>query len=154
MGLDASTAGGTGSPEIVRADPRQRRLAILTVLATAIVGAVAIHWVLPWAIESIERAVRGGMPRSVVCKSTLGVLCAFAFLVAGFGFWIARLGRSIVAAGRFPPPGQKVIRDTRVLTGRAAEALGRTQTLLGTALIVLAAALLVVASYGLAVLTR
>jgi hypothetical protein len=135
--------------EILRADPQLRRRAVTMVLATAVCGAAAIHWLLPWAHATVEQAVREGMPRSVVCKSTLGVLSIFAFTVAGFGVYIVRLGRSIVAAGRFPPPGQKVIRDTRVLTGRAAELLGRTQTFLGSALIVCAAALLALTTYGL-----
>jgi hypothetical protein len=135
--------------EILRADPKLRRRAIYLVLITAVAGAAAIHWLLPWANATVEEAVRGGMPRSVVCKSTLGVLSVFALTVIGFGAYIARLGRSIAAAQRFPLPGQKVIRDTRVLTGRSAQMLGRAQAFLGTALIVVASALLVLTGYGL-----
>jgi hypothetical protein len=154
-----SSTGGNGAtaapaPDIIRADPRLRRLALLMVLGTAVLGGAAIEWLLPWANATVEEAVRGGMPRSVVCKSTLGVLSGFALMVAAFGVHTARVGRRVALAAEFPLPGTRVIRDTPVLRGRTAVLLGRSQTFLGNALVVLAAALLALTAYGLAALMR
>ena len=43
--------------------------------------------------------------------------------LVGMGGWFWRLGRRINLADRFPPPGMKVIKDTRVRTGPKARAL-------------------------------
>jgi hypothetical protein len=127
---------------------------MIIVVGTAAVGAAVIHWLLPWATATVDQAVRDGMPKSVVCKSTLVVVSVFAITVAAFGMHTARLGRRIAAAGQFPLPGTRVIRDTRVLRGRAAVLVGRGQTFLGRALVVLSIALVAVTSYGLAKLTH
>jgi hypothetical protein len=131
-----------------------RRTAILVVLITTVLGAAAIQWLLPWATATVDQAVRDGMPRSVVCKSTLAVLSVFALTVAAFGLHTARLGKRVSIARQFPLPGTRVIRDTRVVRGRAAVLVGRGQAFLGKALIVLSAALLALTSYGLAKLSH
>ena len=153
MDVNPSGGGVAGAPEILRADPRLRRQAMILLVVVTALGSAAIQWLLPWANATVEEAVRSGMPRSAVCKSTLAVLSVFAFAVAAFGLHTARMGRRIRAAGQFPLPGARVIRDTRVIRGRAADMLGRAQTFLGAALIVLCAALVALTSYGLAKLT-
>jgi len=154
VNVPAGDGGGAAAPDIIRADQRLRRLAILIVVGTTVLGAAAIHWLLPWAATTVKQAVSDGMPRSVVCKTTLAVLSVFALTVAGFGFHTARLGKRVAVARQFPLPGMRVIRDTRVLRGRAADLLGRGQACLGKALIVLSAALLALTSYGLAKLSH
>lgn len=52
----------------------------------------------------------------------LGVLTLPVYLFA-WGFWT--MGRAVVSSERYPPPGMRVVRDTRVVTGRAAVRRGR-----------------------------
>ncbi|NQU22182.1 MAG: hypothetical protein HQ567_12935, partial [Candidatus Nealsonbacteria bacterium] len=54
----------------------------------------------------------------------------------GMGFWFWWLGRKIVRADRYPPPGMKVIRDTPVRTGAAAGRLAIAAQITGLLLAV------------------
>ena len=156
--MDENPSSGKGDTstesEILQADPVMRRTAISIVLITTVLGAAAIEWLLPWAAATIDQAVQSGMPRSVVCQSTLAVLSVFALTVAAFGLHTARLGKRVSIARQFPLPGTRVIRDTRVVRGRAAVLVGHGQAFLGKALIVLSTALLALTSYGLAKLSH
>ena len=110
----------------VRAHPEARRQAIVFVVATATLGTVLIlavnyygeplrHWVLsdPHAAPRRLRVLFGGF--AVAASAPLIVFAAY--------LW--RLGRAIVRAGQFPPPGQPVVRDIETVEGPAALARGR-----------------------------
>jgi hypothetical protein len=148
--LSSDVAGGRERPEVVRADPRLRKQALVMVVVATALFTGAVEWLVPWTNQTIAQAMREGMPRSAVCKSALVVLSVFAVSVAGFGAYVIALGRRIASAQRFPLPGQAVIRDTRVVSGRVAVLFGRCQAFLGGTLIVLAASLFGLSCYGLA----
>jgi len=60
-------------------------------------------------------------------------LSAVALLLApllGFGAYLWSLGRRVIRASTFPPPGLRVIRDTPVISGEAAVLRGRQLKLL------------------------
>jgi len=72
------------------------------------------------------------------------LVAALAFLCASAGvtgMFIFRRGRHVLREGRFPASGERVLRDTVVLTGQAALKRGRILTVLGAALFLSAVAL-------------
>lgn len=143
-----------GEPEILRADPRARRGVLTIVVLAGVIGLLAIEWLLPWARGRVEQAVyEGSLAKSAVCKSILIFLMAVATSVGGIGVYAFRFGRRVACEERFPPAGMKVVRDTRVLQGRAARLLGRAQAINGALLVVLAFALFALCAYGFLALT-
>ena len=45
-------------------------------------------------------------------------------LAMAMGYWLGRLSVRIWSCQRFPPPGMAVVRDTRLVTGARARAMG------------------------------
>jgi len=137
------------APDVVRADPQARQRAIAIVLGGGICGVVAIRWLLPWARGRLAQSVYdGSLPQSVVCKSVLVGLMLVAASVVAFGVYAYRFGQRVVEEERFPPAGTKVVRNTRVVNGRAARLLGRAQAINGAVIVVLGFALLGLCAYG------
>lgn len=121
-------------PEIQPADPAARRAALLTLCVCALLGACVV-----WSFErylsgtlaaSDPEAYRERLYRAVYA---LAVLSFVGLLLAGGG--LMQLGRRILVAERFPPPGAWVVRPTPVRTGRRARILGRCVLLAGTLLL-------------------
>ena len=103
--------------ELLRADPRMRRIAVAIVVAAAALGGIAL-----WAMR---RWLDGMIQPSPASQSHL--LIAFIWLVGvtvlmlvALGAYLFHYGRRVRAASLFPPPGAKVVRDTPVLRGAAA----------------------------------
>lgn len=138
-----------GSIEVVSADPVARRRALWLVTSATLLGAGVIFWLLPWARDALAQAVQDGrLGKGAVCKSALLGFMLLALPVGGFGVYAYRFGRRVEREQRFPPAGVSVIRDTRVLHGRAAGLLGRAQAINGALLVVLAIALFGLCAYG------
>jgi hypothetical protein len=78
----------------------------------------------PTQVDARLRLVAGGFGVAFGVPTLLG---------AGY-LW--RFGGRIVSVNRFPPPGMRVIRDTVVLTGSAAQWRGRALQVLAVVLIV------------------
>ena len=64
------------------------------------------------------------------------------------GVSMIRTAKLTVDSAQFPAPGAKVIRDTRILRGSRAVALGRVQRILGALLVACALALLALCTYA------
>jgi hypothetical protein len=138
---------------VVRADPRARRLALLLLAGGTVAGVLVLGWILPWLLESLEEAAdTGRVSYRAICIGFLVFVGAIALGVTAIGVSIARNGSRVIAAGRFPLPGARVVRDTRVQTGRAAMVVGRGQRVIGFLLIVLAAALFALSVYAIRLL--
>lgn len=121
--------------EILRADPEARRRALIALAAVAAVAVVTVAWGLPAAEEFLRRQPPAEAARIVT------VLALAAFLPAiPLGYFVWRHGQRIVASGRFPPPGTRVIRDTPVVTGREAGSRGVALRTMGALLAALGAA--------------
>jgi hypothetical protein len=121
---------------IQRADARSQKMAILTVIAVLIGGAVLGTVFQGWI------TVVSGMPLDTAIAS---LTTAFNWSVgigtvvlgaAGCHFWWR--GNRVRQTRRFPHPGALVIRDTVVLEGQAAVSRGTVLQILGVTLIVCA----------------
>jgi hypothetical protein len=111
-------------PEIQPADPVARRRALIAAAVIAAAGWAAYFALQNWLAdlrslppESAQEALEDAMIWGT-WAATLPVLV--------FATWLWLLGRRVRRAGRFPPPGAKVIRDTPVLIGRDARVRGAT----------------------------
>ncbi len=125
-------------------DPRARRNAVLLVIMLAVLGTIALI-AMERFIDDLRELTREDPYLAIVrVNSAIKLLAVSIGLgLAGFAAWLARLSLQAHRTQRFPPPGTRVIRETRVLTGEAARARAR----LGFGL----AAAVAVAGLGLAV---
>ena len=151
---DDPGAPTTSPPQIVRADPRRRRLAVVIVLVALILGAFGIAWGLPALAEWVAADTSPGrVSRArMVCLAFGAIIVLLAAAVIGSGRRIARYGKEAVAVGRFPPPGMPVLRDGVALSGRPALMLGRFYRGIGITLAVLGVALLGLGGYAVVLL--
>jgi hypothetical protein len=134
------------APELLRADPRARRTALVAVGLVAVAGAAAIQWLLP---RLATLASTGTISRKSICIGFLVFLVAFVVPVVLAGIQNVRRGRDAVRTEQFPSPNTRVLVDTRVARGRSAVTLGRVQQVLGALLVIAALALLGVATFGI-----
>jgi len=120
---------------IVRADKKARRLAMVILAGGLLLGVSLMLWVMPWVQRSLERQGRETALRA------LQVMTAIVFLsLAPFSVYLYWYGWRVVRSRRMPPPGTRVIRDTKVIEGDAAVTRGRLAMAL--AVILLAVSLL------------
>jgi hypothetical protein len=138
--------GESAAPELLRADPRTRRIALVAIGVIVAVGIVANEWLLP---RLAALASTGSISRKSICIGFLVFLIVFVVPVVLAGIQNVRLGRSAVQSGEFPSQKTRVLIDTRITRGAAAVALGNVQQLLGALLVIAGLALLGVAGFGL-----
>jgi hypothetical protein len=109
--------------EIQRGDPSARRKAVTILVVGAIAGVtllVVAGAVRPDLEAWLKEDLRG---RSRIVLGAIAVLMAGPLLALAAYLW--RLGGRVVATGRFPPSGTRLVRDTPVVTGGAAARAGR-----------------------------
>ncbi len=108
--------------DIQRADPAARRTALILLGCATLAGAalmIGANQLRPRFEAWLEHyGSRVGLTLVGIAIITLGPLL-------GFAWYLWSLGRRTVRAGRYPPPGLRVTRDTPVLTGQAARRRGR-----------------------------
>jgi hypothetical protein len=103
------------SDQMVPADPSLRRRAVWLLVAVAVLGA--------WAITVMSaqlREVRSLATMERWLWSAVGLASGGSVV---FGVCLARLAQRVFRTGQYPPPGQRVIRDTPVRRDRAARQL-------------------------------
>ena len=108
-------------PPIQSADPGERRRVLALIAGATLLGAAVFSRfddIAQWVIADPAHAVM----RSNLLIATL-LIPAGVMLFASRRLW--RVGDQTRRAQRYPPPGQKVIRDTAILEGPAAERRGR-----------------------------
>lgn len=111
--------------EIQIADPAARKRAIWLVFAL-----IAIAGVIVFFLNSRESQINQWMAnnaQSWVARPEILWLTAFVLTLPllGGAVYVYRQGIRIVQAQRIPAPGQKVIKDTPVITGKKAIRQGR-----------------------------
>ncbi|MEW6265321.1 MAG: hypothetical protein AB1641_19760 [Thermodesulfobacteriota bacterium] len=118
--------------EIIHADKKARKKVLILVVLAGIAGAGLAVWIAPAYLRYLQGIEPG---RAVVLvKTTLVIL----FLApAPIGAHMFGLGRKAAREERFPPSGLKIIRDTKVITGRPAVIRGRIIQTLATVMILL-----------------
>lgn len=112
-------------PETQPADPQARRRAVWAILAIVILsGAFAIG--LHFQGERLEQMAQQKLIE-LADRPAILFLVAFVVMIplVGASIPVYRQASRIVKSGRIPPPGQKVIRDTPIITGRKAIRQGR-----------------------------
>lgn len=125
--------------EIRRADPRTRQLAIAIVLLGALLGAVLIAGFEHYRPELETWLRRDPSASSTALAAVAALACLPLFAAAGY---LLLYGSRIVSAEMYPPPGGKLFRDTRVLTGPAAMRRGRLLQAIGAVILAACFALL------------
>jgi hypothetical protein len=125
----------TSQGRVLKADKRARTL----VLAAGAIGVFAVIvlavWVIPWGHGYLQEQE----PRVVlwVVEAVVAVIFLSVVPLAVYLYW---LGRQVVRHRQLPPPGMKVIVDTRVIEGDPAVTRGRI--VMALAVILLAVGLL------------
>lgn len=109
---------------IARADPQARRLAAITAGVMLLIGSLLL-WLLAGRLRAIRKLVE--QDPAAAAKQAMQVAAWVAWAggagLGGLGAWLWCLGRRINRSGRYPPPGMRVLRDTRLRTGREARNL-------------------------------
>jgi uncharacterized membrane protein YidH (DUF202 family) len=65
--------------------------------------------------------------RTILAVKVIAWVTGIGFV--GCGLWFFHLGHRINQAGRYPPPGMRVVRDTRVRTAGSARAMANAALL-------------------------
>jgi len=107
-------------PEIQKADPKARRNAIFSVLLGAVAG-TALYFLLELSIGNVNLWVQANANFLVEHHylTFLGMLLMVSPILL-IAFYLIRFTRQIIKTERFPPPDTPVIRNVRVLEGKAA----------------------------------
>lgn len=128
--------------EVQKADPAARRQALLVIVFATAIGALLIT-----GFEHLSQPFHEWLssePAETVRRARLAVYVS-AFVVSApviaFAIYLWLLGARVLRAKRFPPPGLRVIRDTRVVDGPAAVTHGHAIQVLAVCLGVSAALL-------------
>ena len=109
---------------MIRADPRARRKAVFLIIVGTLIGAVLIVSFERYRGELHEWLLADPSGHRIqLLLYSLAVLGAVPLIAFALYLWV--LGVRVVQAQQFPPPGQRVVRDTAVVTGEAARSRGR-----------------------------
>ena len=112
----------TSSDEIIPADKGLRKRTIILVigivLAAMILGPYLNGYLADLRQEGVERPE---LAYSKMIALTKWILGSAALLITLTGVYLLVIAFRALKAGRYPPPGMKVIKDTRVKTGRQAK---------------------------------
>lgn len=129
----------------VRADRRLRGVTFAVVVVLVIAGVVLLQVLLPQYLDYLRTLSQTDPDRlrAEYKRAFFWMFGLMGVLGAMIGLHTLRLGMRTRRAGEFPPPGVKVIVDTRVLQGRRAQ-----QAALA---LIIGGALFAVAAVGLAV---
>ncbi len=113
-----------GNDRMARADPQARRLAAVVAVVMLAVGGVLL-WLLEARLRDIRKLVEENPAAAAEQALQIAAWVAWAggAGLVGLGVWLWRLGRRINRTGRYPPPGMKLVRNTRIRTGRQARNL-------------------------------
>jgi len=109
--------------ETQRADPNARRIAVAIVACGTVVGVVLITVARRFRPEFETWLEQDLSARLTFVIMTLTSLTTGPVL--GLAAYAWHLGRRVLNAERYPPPGLRLIRDTPVVTGPAAGRRGR-----------------------------
>ena len=115
--------------KIIPADRTYRRTVLIIYIVLVFMGIVLIGWVFPRSqayLEGLEAQNALGILKAalVVLFLSIGPLAVYLFTV----------GRKMMQYGRFPPPGMKVIADTKLVEGKKVKLQGQVVVVLSPGL--------------------
>lgn len=134
--------------EIQPADPAARARALWLVLIILIFGGallVALYFheerISEWARENLVQLAQ---------QPTFLFLVVFVLMLplVGVAVHVYRLASRVVKSKRMPPPGQKVIKDTPIITGSKAVRQGRSMQVMAVIMAIIG----VLLPFGLAII--
>lgn len=106
--------------KVIKADKRIRAIVIFVYIISVLALAVLLFWVFPWSKGKLEQTEPEVMLRII------RVVIAFIFLsIVPFGLYICCFGWRVIKHKQMPPPGTKVIFDTKLLEGSKAVTRGK-----------------------------
>ena len=122
------------------ADPALRRRTWLLVALVLAVSSMGFFWLQAWIADLESRPPPAALAAllSALRICTVGIVV----LLVGFALYLWRFARRVARDGRFPPHGQRVIRDTPILEGIAARRRARILRALAVLLVLSSLALL------------
>jgi len=119
---------------IIKADRLVRTVIVVAWIICVIMGVVMVKWIVPWGQDRLEKAEPAEALRIIQ------VVVAFIFLsTLPFSACLYWLGRRAVVYRQMPPPGTRVIKNTRLLEGD--DAVKRGRLIMGIAVVLLVVAL-------------
>jgi UDP-N-acetylmuramyl pentapeptide phosphotransferase/UDP-N-acetylglucosamine-1-phosphate transferase len=104
---------------VIKADKRARMLFIIAWIVCVCVGVALIRWALPWGQGQLEQAE----PATTLLAIQIAIGLIFLSTIP-FSVYLFRLGLRTVRCRQMPPPGTRVIKDTKVLEGDKAVTRG------------------------------
>jgi hypothetical protein len=108
--------------ELQKADPRARRAALI-VVAIGTLGGAGLILLFETYRTDVAAWIAADDRRIRLVIAALVLLTAGPALAMAAYLW--RLGHRTIESDRYPPPGLRVVRDTRVVIGPAARRVGR-----------------------------
>ena len=131
-----SGQGQENTVMMIKADKRIRTLIILAYIAAVLVMVVLLVWILPWGEGKLEQT------EPEVMLWIIRIVIAFIFLsIIPFGLYMCRFGWKVIKHKQMPPPGTKVIVDTKIIEGKKAVTSGKI-------IIAISLVLIIVGLYG------
>lgn len=127
--------------EIIEADATLRRRVLWWGGSLSLAGLIGLA-ILYNHLLGINELVGEDREAAVANAARLAVGMAWmaGLSVVGIGIWFLRMGHRVRRSRRFPPPGARVIRHTKVRTGLDARDIGTVLTAIGVVTAVLGAA--------------
>ena len=122
----------TMNEEIIPADRTYRKTLFIVYLVLVLIGGALIGWVLPWAQDYLE-----GLEAEKALDLIKVALVGLFLSIVPLGAYLFTAGRKMMRYERFPPPGMRVITDTKVVEGEKVKFRGRVVVVLSLALILL-----------------
>jgi hypothetical protein len=104
------------APELIKADPRYKKQLLIRILIIAFIFAIGLAFFRSY----LDSLIAGSDTQTLVLSLRIALWLMFSIPVL-FGIYIFRLALRSYKEERFPPSGTKVIKDTILLTGKAAK---------------------------------
>src|SRR6266567_2762528 len=117
---------------IQKADQETRKKAFILLGVITVIGAIVIQFGLPRLTGYMHSLPLNEAIQLFIIVTTLPFISIIPIAI-----YCYRIGRKVIASNQFPPPGSKVIRDTKVLTGLAARRRGLTLVALSSLMMVI-----------------
>lgn len=105
---------------IIRADKALRKRVIIGYIATVLLGAMFLLWLLPETLESLL----GLRPRAAT-RILYGAIAFWMLVLVALGGYCFWLGHKVLQYESFPPPGMRVIQHMELMRGKDAVWRGR-----------------------------
>src|SRR5262245_51853679 len=102
-------------PDIQKADPAARRLAVLVIVCGTVAGASLLL-----ALDRFRPQLESWLRQDLHARAWTIVWLAVAVValpVLGVAGYLWHLGTRVASSGRYPPPGLRVLYDTEIVTG-------------------------------------